>query len=341
MSEIRNSLTAQASSVRFSIVIPAKNAASVLGKCLDSLVNLDPTAGGFEVIVVDNGSSDQTFSLASSYIDSLSLKVIERPQGFVSALRNYGASLAQGTVLVFLDADCIAPQNWLVNASMLCSQKAINGAFYRTPPRSSWVARAWHSCEYLEKEGAVSFVPAGNLIVPKDVFEKIGGFDETLETNEDYEICQRALCAGYGVFAFPSLAVIHLGNPQTLNAFYRKERWHGKHVLAVTLRSLPAVRNAKAIFYAAYMLLCLIGILLGGVLNVVKGRWEPLLAAIFAFLLAPTVLSFRLVIRRKRWADLLPLYLLFTAYGMARASCLLDISSFFPRQSTSRTENMA
>src|SRR4029450_7107118 len=92
---------------------------------------------------------------------------------------------------------------------------------------------------------------------------RIGVSDETLETNEDFEFCQRANQAGLAVWAFPEIGVIHLGTPQTLRAFYGKQRWHGKDVFKVFLRDISAFPNGKPVLLTIYFLFVLAGVAWG------------------------------------------------------------------------------
>src|SRR5436309_4056618 len=131
---------------RVSVIVPAKNEARIIGKCLDSLVRLKFPRGDWEVIVVDNGSTDETVPIASSYRERLDLRVAGKV-GFISAVRNHAAAMARGTVFAFLDADCEVPETWLSDATALCSAACVTGSFYGIPPRSSWVARAWYGYE--------------------------------------------------------------------------------------------------------------------------------------------------------------------------------------------------
>ena len=131
------------------------------------------------------------------------------------------------------------------------------------------------------------------------------------------------------MIAFPKLAVTHWGTPQTLAAFYKKQRWHGRHVITVTLRDPTTFSNARAVSFAAYTLVCMLGILSGIFLVLASGRYQWLAWWVLALLLAPVALSVRLAIRRKNLRDLVPLILLFLTYGVARARCLLDVGAWF------------
>lgn len=310
-----------------SIIIPAKNVAGVLEYCLHSLLQQDYPHSRWEVIMVDHGSSDATIATAQSYAGRLSLKIFTQATGHISGLRNFGARVARGEVFAFLDADCAAPLDWLTRGASLCDSRCITGAFYAIPPQSSWIGRIWYGHEKAEKSGAVSYVPSGSLFVAAESFTELDGFDESLETNEDYEFCQRALQHGFEVTARPELAVTHFGTPQTLGAFYKKHHWHGKHVMAVALRGGKRLHNARAVTLAAYNLIA--GVcLLAGIGGALAGRGIVLLlSAATALMSLPVALGTWLSIRRRRWQEIPALAILFIVYGIARAVCLFNLGS--------------
>lgn len=93
---------------RFSVVIPAYNEADFLGSCLDSLLNQD-YRGRYEIIVVDNGSTDDTVAVASSH----GVKVEYEPRPGVCSARQRGTELAEGEIIVSTDADTMFTADWL------------------------------------------------------------------------------------------------------------------------------------------------------------------------------------------------------------------------------------
>ncbi len=237
--------------VSVSIIIPALNEEKMIGRCLESLTRLTFARNRFEVLVVDNGSRDRTLAIADSFKDRLNLKVLQQAGVRISALRNLGARAAAGDIVAFLDADCLAPADWLDRIFTLAPADGagILGAHYLLPEDSSWVGRTWHRYQEAPKSGEVSHVPAGDLIMRREDFLKLGGFDETIQTNEDYELCERARKAGMHVRAFPQIGVVHLGTAQSLRVFFRKQAWHGMHVIKVFLRDPLKSHNRKAVFF--------------------------------------------------------------------------------------------
>jgi hypothetical protein len=178
--------------------------------------------------------------------------------------------------------------------------------------------------------GDVSHVPAGDLLLTREAFHRIGGFDETIQTNEDAELCERARAKGFPVRAFKQLSVVHLGTAQTLAAFYGKQRWHGTHVFAVFLRELPRLRNLKAVAFATYFAAWGLALIISIAIAGVSGSWMVPLLPVAAILGLPLGMAlFFIVKQRAQLADTLPLAALYLTYGFARAACLFR----WPKQS--------
>jgi glycosyltransferase involved in cell wall biosynthesis len=311
-----------------SIIVPALNEEKMIGRCLESLAALDFARERFEVIVVDNGSSDRTREISESFQDRLNLRVLEKRGVRISGLRNLGAREAQGSIVAFLDADCLAPKEWLERLIQLLPAEGagIVGAHYLLPQESTWVGRTWHRYQEAEKSGEVSHVPAGDLVMRREDFLRIGGFDESIQTNEDYELCERARASGMTVRAVPEIGVVHLGTAQSLRVFFRKQAWHGTHVVKVFLRNISGSHNFKAVMFAAWTLFWFIAMVAAAAWAIVDRRvwWAPVVS--IAALLAPALaLAIKQVLRSKRFADFFPLAALYLAYGMARAKALVRL----------------
>ena len=318
--------------VSISIIIPALNEERMIGRCLESLSKLDFARDRFEVILVDNGSRDKTLPIAESFQDRLNVRILQKTGVRISALRNTGAKVALGKILAFLDADCLAAADWLdrILALAPADGAGVLGAHYLLPEDSSWVGRTWHVYQEAPKAGEVSHIPAGDLIMRREDFFGLGGFDETIQTNEDYELCERARAAGMKVRAFPEIGVVHLGTAQSLKVFFRKQAWHGTHVIKVFLRDVFRSHNRKAVFFAAYTFLCLLAVVAGALWTLAgHGPWLfPVMSAV-ALCLPPAALSLRQVLTSKRLLDFFPLFALYLTYGIARAKALLSVKNFF------------
>lgn len=221
-----------------SIIIPAFNEERWLPATLRGLREL-AAADSREIIVVDNGSTDRTRDLARE----AGATVLLAPGVSVAALRNAGARVAAGDVLAFLDADCVPQPDWLEKAlRSIRDGPCVTGARVLTPPNGTWVERAWFDVAPQGRR-RVSYINSGNLIVSRLVFAHVGGFDESLATGEDSDFCRRA-SAVVPVVADDTIRVHHYGNPRTVRAFFRRERWHGVGGAArgaLTWRNKPLV----------------------------------------------------------------------------------------------------
>jgi len=230
------------SDIQVSFVIPTRNEREHIGRAIDSIWQ-NVRGICFEIIVVDNGSSDETVSVASGK----GARVLVHPSVTISALRNLGAAEAGGEILVFVDADVSLCPEWPIAFrkalhTLRKNPSIVTGSTYGLPENPSWVERCWY--EPVLNRTRVNYINGGHLIVARDVFWRVGGFDETLETGEDYDFCQRARKAGILLVNNQALKVIHHGYPKTLKSFFLREKWHGRgdfHSPAALFKSRPAL----------------------------------------------------------------------------------------------------
>jgi glycosyltransferase involved in cell wall biosynthesis len=164
----------------FSVIIPVRNEEENIAKCLSALSNLQTVPHLFEIIVVDNGSTDRTREVAAGYVSTLALQILEWPDAYIAAVRNAGAAVAQGKYLAFLDSDCEVLPDWLAQACLAISRgiTGVFGSYYLIPKGSSWIARDWHEVHEKSKSGEVPYLPGGDLFVSRELFQRVRGFDE-------------------------------------------------------------------------------------------------------------------------------------------------------------------
>jgi len=214
--------------MNISFIIPVLNSEKFIRQCLQGV--LSEASEGDEVIVVDNGSTDDTVKIIRSF-DRVQLLIY--PDITVSALRNRGASSSSNSLLAFIDADVILCENWRKQVAKIFTDKHIHasGSRYDLPEDACWIERAWYAQKKIEKCKA-KYINSGNLIVRAGVYETLGGFDEKLASDEDCDFGKRLNKKGYLMMEVPDIRTVHLGNPKSLKAFYRKELWHATSVLA-------------------------------------------------------------------------------------------------------------
>ena len=177
-----------------------------------------------QLIVVDNGSTDDTVNVASALGAD-----VYHSSGTVAGSRNIGAKHATADVLTFLDADVEITESWgkeidQTIEDIVEDETIITGAWYRVRKDPGLLERFW----FLPLErGPHSHINAGNLLLSTHAFELLHGFNESLVTGEDYEFTKRAIRRGYRLIENEELAVIHYGYPKSIREFLRREVWHG------------------------------------------------------------------------------------------------------------------
>jgi glycosyltransferase involved in cell wall biosynthesis len=297
--------------MRYSIIIPAKNEEANIGRCLDSILCMEWDRDDFEIIVVDNGSIDRTTAIALAK----GVRLYKKPGCTISALRNFGATVAGGEILAFIDADCTVAADWLRNASFYLSSEEVAG--FGSPPlvpeNATWVQRSWFQIrKKKDLIGEADWLESMNFFVRKQAFETVGGFNEELVTCEDYDFSLRLKTLGR-VMSDGRLVVVHHGEAASIADFLRKEYWRGTSNLkgimshGISPKELPSV-----IFPLAYCLFVIlfIAILFMGLLL----AWQTPL-----FLMAALKSGYPF-----RPLPLLQLYLLLNAYFLARGGAVLQ-----------------
>lgn len=163
------------------VIIPARDAAGTLGATLAALARQETTAG-FEVIVVDDGSSDQTAAVAET--GAVPVRLLRGTGYGPASARNLGAAAASGRALLFTDADCVPESGWLTAAlRALEHADLVQGQVLPADdiPRGPYDRFIVVVSEYGLYETA-------NLAIRRDLFDRLGGFESILAPRRGIEL---------------------------------------------------------------------------------------------------------------------------------------------------------
>lgn len=209
-----------------SFVIPCLNEEKSIRQTLLDIQQNVPSELTYQIIVVDNGSVDQTVAFA----EELGARVLIHPEVLVSELRNIGVSNSMGEIIIFIDADISLTEDWkdhiLDYYELALANDAVYGSNCGPEGNEGILNTYWYSP--MAATVKKTYVATGHMIVSKSNFEKIGGFNPKLKTGEDYEFSQRAKALGFLLENIPELKVVHRGFPKTIIQFFEREAWHGK-----------------------------------------------------------------------------------------------------------------
>ena len=208
-----------------SVIIPAYNAQGTIGRCLAALASQSSPAESYEVIVVDDGSKDETGRIVQLH----KVRYIRQANRGPAAARNTGARLARGDIVLFTDADCEPDADWVRQMATAFDDPqvmAVKGA-YRT--RQTGLTARFAQLEFeqrfemLKKADSIDLVDTYSAGYRRGIFLDMGGFDTSfpVANNEDTELSYRMSAKGFKMVFNPMAIVYHLRHPDTLGRYAR------------------------------------------------------------------------------------------------------------------------
>ena len=298
-----------------------------------------PDGWRIETILVDGGSRDQTVEVArAAGVD----ECIVLPGASIPVCRNRALRAARGSLLAFLDGDCIPERDWFANAlpRLLDPSPAPLASPVHPPESGNWIQRAWHAHWRHKNPAAISadaepvsaeafrLLTTRNMLFNRPLLGLVPSFDESLATGEDTDFAFRASQAGATVLALPSLRVAHLGEPSTLRQYFRQQLWHAnRKAYGAILKSSRGKTGANAVFFSFAFLAALLLAAAAPFLALAWSPWGLLAAAPLLFVVAAPA---ALVADRAASPVLfLRLCVLYFLYGLARA---IDLAGLSPRK---------
>ncbi|MBW2991794.1 glycosyltransferase [Candidatus Woesearchaeota archaeon] len=306
--------------VKFSIIIPSCNSEKYIRLCLDSILNLNYPRKDYEIMVVDGGSKDNTLNIIKKYKN---IRLLHSKNISISNSRNLAAKQAKGNFLVFIDSDCAAGRELLNKAKEILKKHDFCGSFYKPSKKAGWIARAWLLNER-KKRGFVDWLPGGGIIIKKRLFWEINGFNEKLETGEDFDLCYRLKKKGYKIYGDPSLASAHLGQTDSLKDFFKKEMWRGNSLIKSIRNHGLVIEEMPSTILNIYHFLAFFFLLISFImLNI-----HLISFSLITLVLPSILLSFRKTIQTKRFGYFFNFITLFFVYQLARSFSIIRYNQF-------------
>jgi glycosyltransferase involved in cell wall biosynthesis len=214
---------------RVSVVVASYNGGRTLPACLDSLTHLNYP--NYEVILVDDGSTDDTLKIAAHYP---SVRTIHHENRGLSAARNTGINAATGEIVAFTDSDCRVDEDWLyyVVGDLLKTDACAIGGHNFPPPEDDWIA----ACVAVSPGGpahvmlddrTAEHIPGCNMAFWKWALDEIHGFDSVYRAaGDDVDVCWRLLQRGYQI-AFSHSGFVWHYRRNTVGAYVKQQRGYG------------------------------------------------------------------------------------------------------------------
>jgi GT2 family glycosyltransferase len=214
---------------KVSIVVASYEGGRTLPACLDSLRHLNYP--DYEVILVDDGSTDDTARIASHYPE---VRTIHQTNMGLSAARNTGINAATGEIVAFTDSDCRADEDWLhyLVGDLLKTDAAAIGGHNFPPPEDNWIAGCVAAspggpAHVLLDDRNAEHIPGCNMAFWKWALDEINGFDVRFRAaGDDVDVCWRLLQHGYKI-AFTHAGFVWHYRRNSVGAYLRQQRGYG------------------------------------------------------------------------------------------------------------------
>lgn len=219
------------------LVIPTYNRPRELASCLESLTRLRSPAGGFEVVVVDDGSDEPLDAVVKPFEEVLRLRLIRQANAGPGAARNAGTAAATARFLAFTDDDCWPERDWLCRLTARLQREPAQLVGGRTVNRvtdnpyaaaSQTIIDCVYAFYNAHPENA-RFFASNNMAVARELLEDAGGFDSLgfPRASEDRELCDRWRHQGRRLSYVPEAKILH-AHRLDLRSFCRQHFSYGR-----------------------------------------------------------------------------------------------------------------
>ena len=243
-----------------SVVMPARNTAATVAEAVRSV--LRQTLGEFELIVVDDGSTDETVSIVRELADPR-VVLLEQQHGGAAAARNAGIRVARSSVITLVDSDDLLLPTYLeVMAGLIRGNPGVGFAHtdaFVVSAATGRVRRTTATQRYRPSErptSAEAFHLAllrinfiyNAVTAPKSVFDAVGLFDESLRATIDYEMWLRIAANGYNAVEAPyPLAVYRSGREDSISSDHERVLSNTLRVYEIAAEQHPGSARARTV----------------------------------------------------------------------------------------------
>jgi GT2 family glycosyltransferase len=239
----------------FTVIVPTYRRPDKLGLCLQSLAAQDLPRSDYEIVVVDDASTQAGEGVVAANLDRVAYRRLGQHGLGAAAARNRGASVAEGRYFAFIDDDCRAAPDWLSTLAQeirghdeatLIGGRVVNELQDDVFASASQALMDFLYEQFNHVHGQAGLLMSNNLCACADAFRKIGGFDPTFSGagGEDRELCLRWRRAGHRLVYVPEAVVYHR-HDMNLVTFARQHVAYGRG--AAVLRRLAVEQGHAAI----------------------------------------------------------------------------------------------
>jgi glycosyltransferase involved in cell wall biosynthesis len=221
----------RAESPTLSVVISCRNSGTTLGQTLEAIISQEYD-GWWELVVVDNGSTDDTAAVARRVgAKAPNFSLLQPPKsGYQAAGQNYGITHSKGAYLIFLDSDDLVAPGYLdAMAKALDKAPFVGGAMDVELLNPGWMQARRRQLQVDRIDVFCGYLPAvigASMSARREAIEAVNGFDESLPTQHDLDISWRLHAAGYPA-AFVPGAVLHYRYRHRLREVFQQELGYG------------------------------------------------------------------------------------------------------------------
>ena len=261
-----------------SIVIPVRNEEKHIAEVLEQIISQEYPQDKLEILVVDGKSGDNTKEIVRDFMKRYSfIRLLDNPKILSSSARNLGAREAKGDIVVYIDGHCQIPDQKLLKNIASCFEKSGADCLGRSQPlipgdrtitqaitiaRTSSLGHNPESLIYSDFEGFIDPTSCA-AIYKKEVFQKVGFFDENFDACEDVEFNLRVKQAGLKCYLSPSLAVRYYPRRSLPGLFQQMFRYgRGRYQL---FRKHPATWSFFSLAPGLYLLSLLVLLFLSSI----------------------------------------------------------------------------